>query len=291
MALAGNPTTCGPQGCPVMPTPRGSLFPPVLGMFGSGLAFGGPLCTPMLPRIGCKQFNINAKLWKAKLNASTIRWGTNTIGGKGTDLDLHDDLGLEKRKYIPEYEARCQIRPNWGIRYSFMPISYRANTWQPFGFFFGNTFFVPGLPTLTRWDRNINRWDLVYDWYQGSYSMSSVFAGYALYDDKLVISNSVVSRNRSSGWGLVNAGLSLEKAVRVLGSGVASCNCKWSLQFGEGYFGWDGQAQLRIAVPMDCGRFGYIEAGWRWMALERDYPINCDKISLDGLTGTIGLVF
>lgn len=288
------PVACPPQGCPPQSDQGGSLLPPFLGMFAQpGLAFGPFGSVPILPRIGCKQFSLVARLWKAKLNSTTIKWGTDLIGGPGTELDLHNDLGLSKHQYIPEYEARCQIRPNWGIRFNFMPYAYKSNTWNPNGFFFGNMPFPPGLPILTTWNRNVYNWSLVYDWYQGPFSASSIFAGYSLYDDKLTISTPAWwwTRTRSSGWGLASAGLSLEKAIRILGSGTASGHCRWSMQFCEGYFGWDGFATARIAVPMDCGRFGYIEAGWRWIALRREYPTNTDEISLDGCTVAAGLVF
>ena len=81
--------------------------------------------------------------------------------------------------------------------------------------------------------------------------------------------------------------------IRNLGcqGAAASVHCKASVQFLEGFFGWDAVGTGRISVPMDCGRFGYIEAGWRWMVLERFYPTDADKTSLDGLTGSVGFVF
>ena len=283
---------CSADGCRIpgyQPTPAPS---PPTGLFSyRGIPLGGAYQGPTLARIGMRQFNLSAKLWRAKLNATTIKWGTNTIGGPGTELDFHNNLGFGKYKYIAEYEARYQIRPNWGIRFSFMPLRYRDNAYPPNGFFFGNTYYAPATNTLTKWDRNIYRWDLVYDWYQRCHATSSVFAGYALYDDKLTISNFYQSRTRSSGWGLVFAGLSWERVIRNLGASTASTQCKWSLQFCEGYFGYDGYAAARITVPMDCGRFGYMEVGWRWVVLNRDYPTNTDKTSMDGLAGAMGFVF
>lgn len=294
LAYSQSGQVCGPDGCPAPGYGTGSLLPPFASnLFASGVPLGGPYCGPVLPRIGFRQFNLNAKLWNAKLNASTIRWGANPIGGRGTDLDYVNDLGFGKYKYIPEYEARYQIRPNWGIRFSFMPFRYQDNSYPQHGFWFGNIWYAPFTYTLTKWDRNIYRWDLVYDWYQKPHAVSSVFAGYALYDDKLTISQAIPfwTRTRSSGWGLGFAGLSWERVIRNLGASAASTQCKWSVQFGEGYFGYDGYAAARISVPMECGRFGYVEWGWRWMVLRRDYPSNADVTSLDGCVGTMGFVF
>ncbi len=277
--------TFAPAACPPSPQPLGGMFMP------PGLPFQTFNCGPVLPRLGCKQFTVAARLWYTTLNSNKIIWGTNRIGGPGTELDLNRDLGLRKHEYIAEYEARCQIRPNWGLRYAFMPIQYRDNHIPNNFFFFGNAFYPAGNSTLTKWDRNIHKWDIVYDWFQQCHATSSIFAGYALYDDKLQVSNAVQSRTRSQGFGLAYAGMSIERAVRDLGKATASINCRWSVQFLEGYFGWDGYTVGRIAVPFDKGRYGYLEAGWRWIVLQRDYPTNADKTNLDGVIGAVGLIF
>jgi hypothetical protein len=144
---------------------------------------------------------------------------------------------------------------------------------------------------LSKWDRNIYRWDVVYDWFQGPHAVSSIFAGYALYDDKLSVSNVSQSRARSHTFGLAFAGGSIDRVIRNVGSGAASIHCKASVEFLEGYIGWDGYAAGRFAVPLACGRYGYLEAGWRWIVLEMRRPTNTDKTSLDGLIGAVGLVF
>lgn len=274
-----------PQSCP--PGPQG------FGLFQQGVPFGPPSCgiPPYLPRIGCKQFQLDAKLWYARFNSNTVIFGTDLAGGPGTELDLNRDLGLRNNQYIAEYEGRCQIRPNWGIEFSFMPIQFRDNSTPQNGFFFGNAFYPAFVPLLTQWDRFIYRWDVIYSWFQAPHAVSSIFAGYSLYDDKLTVSDTIQSRSRSKGFGLAYAGMSIERVIRDFCGGTASCNCKASVQFLDGYFGWDGYAAGRLAVPMQGGRFGYLEAGWRWIVLERKYPTDADKISLDGATATVGLVF
>ncbi|HTY22446.1 MAG TPA: hypothetical protein VMC85_04915 [Desulfomonilaceae bacterium] len=283
-----------PQGYPLPPGPSTQFAAGPQNLFcPSGWNFCMPWYVPFLPRIGPKQFQINAKLWYAQLNASTVLWGTDFVGGQGTELDLVRDLGLSKHQYIAEYEARCQLRCNWGLRFSFMPIAFKDNSVPAQNFFFGNAFFPAAVPIVARWHRYIYRWDIVYDWYQQKHAVSSIFAGYSLYDDKIEVEDIAQSRNRSRGFGLGFAGMSIDRVIRNLGCGgaAASAHCKGSLQFLEGYFGWDAYATGRISVPMDCGRFGYIEAGWRWMVLERSQPSDIDRTSLDGLIGAVGFVF
>jgi hypothetical protein len=265
--------------------------PQACGPFGPGSPFG--FYTGFVPRIGSKQFQIAARLWYAQLNSSKIIWGTQPGGIPGTQLDLHNDLGLQKHQYLGEYEARCQMRCNWGLRFSFMPIEFRNNFTPTNFFFFGNALYPAFVSTLTRWNRNIYRWDLIYDWYNRPHAVSSIFAGYALYDDKLTVSQPFISRSRSQGFGLAYAGMSIDRVIRNLGcsGATASLHCKWSAQFLEGYFGWDGYVAGRIAVPMQNGRFGYVEGGWRWIVLERDYPSNADKTNLDGVIGAVGFIF
>lgn len=290
---------CGPQGCPpgaatAQPYQQ-SLFPPLFGMFSqSGLNLGGCEGDAILPHPGCKQFQLSARLWYAKMNASTQLWGTQPGGLPATELDLNRDLDLSRYQYIGEYEARCQIRANWGIRFSFMPINYRDNSNPSYPFWWGYLQQYPAFAsTLTKWDRYIYRWDLVYDWFHQKHAVSSVYAGYALYDDKLAISSTslVYNYSRSKQFGLAYAGASIERVIRNIGQATVSTECKGSIQFLEDYLGWDAQAVGRVYIPMNYGRWGYLEAGWRWIVLERSYPANIDKTSLDGVTGAVGLIF
>ncbi|GEM_PF-272836 len=286
----------------------GALLPPL-----PFLGFRPVTACSFLPRPGCKQFLLSAKVWYVKLGSSTQLWGTTfpfvAPGLPGTELDLESDLGINKRFYVPEYEARFQIRPHWGIRYQFMPIEQEQTTYvriglfplgplDTWGFFFGNIWFPSGALIHTRWHRFTHRWDLVYDWFQAPNAVSSVFAGYTLYDDFLSVSSwqgvpNPRGSQRSRLFGLAFAGMSMDRIIRDFGysGATASCHCKFGLQFLEGYFGWDGSATGRMTVPMNCGRYGFLEAGWRWIVLGRDQITDKDKVSLDGFMAAAGLVF
>ena len=138
------PPVCPPQGCPpALAGPAGYGRGPQNLLCPSGWNLSVPWYVPYLPRVGCKQFQISARLWYATLDHSTIVWGTNFFGGPGTELDLEKDLGLSKHQYIAEYEARCQFRQNWGLRFNFMPLAFKDNSTPttPPGFFFGNAFY------------------------------------------------------------------------------------------------------------------------------------------------------
>ncbi|MFC1834880.1 hypothetical protein ACFL2Q_09120 [Thermodesulfobacteriota bacterium] len=282
---------------PAAISPLGGMLRPAMGMFNlPGLPFAGLSCSAYLPRPGCKQVSIKAKAWCTELNGSKIIWGPDPVtGGRGYELDLHEDLKLDKQKYNCEYEIRCQIRKNWATRFIFMPLDYNDSglVETPGGFFFGGAFYPQGSQVQTTWNRNIYRWELVYSFCQAQFGVASLFAGYYLYDDKLKVSRTPnVSRTRSDTFGLATAGGELERLVCKVGcGGTASLHCKWSVQFLEGYFGWDGESVGRISVPMNCGRYGFLEAGWRWIVLEHDKPANADETSMDGLIGSIGLIF
>jgi hypothetical protein len=295
-AQAPQYAACPPQGCaapygPPGPSFGSPLLPPLMGLFSPfGINFAGP-CNAYLPRPRGKQFHFNFKVWRAKLNSSTMLWGTNFLGSEGTELDLHENLGLRRYECRYEVEARYNIRNNWGLRFSFMPINYRDNHLPANGFYWGYAYFPPATQILTKWDRYIYRYDMVYDWHRSRTAVSSIFAGANIYDDKLTISNAFQRRSRSQGFALVSTGASIEKIIRPIKRATVSMKCKWSIQWLNSYVGWDGYAAWRVAVPMECGRFGYLEAGWRWIVLERDEPSNIDKTSLDGCMATAGLVF
>jgi hypothetical protein len=42
---------------------------------------------------------------------------------------------------------------------------------------------------------------------------------------------------------------------------------------------------------MNCGRYGYLEGGYRWYVLETSQPTDYEKLSLGGPTAGIGLIF
>jgi hypothetical protein len=267
-----------------------------------GLGVSPFSCRAVLPRVGCKQFEVKANLWYAKLNASTVKWGTDGAGTPGTELDLYGDLDLPLYKYIPEYEARLQLKRNWGLRYSYMPMKYEGTQNAPQSFYWGYALYPIGAHIRTKWDRHIHKADLIYDWFQGPHAVSSIFAGYSYYDDRLSISSPNISpviggapivniRTRGRHFGLAFAGMSMDRVFRDIAGGTASINCKGSVSFLEGYIGWDGSAVGRLSIPMHNGRFGYVEAGWRWISVNREYDTDADKTSLDGFQIASGLVF
>jgi hypothetical protein len=291
-------------GCPVQAcAPGGSgsegLLDRMFGPFapgGIGLGITGP--TPFLPRAREKQVQVAARVWYPNLNSSTMQWGTlPPLGLSGSELDLHQDLHLRRHEYVLEAEVQCQLRPNWSARYSYMPISFKDNFTNDRIFWFGNQLWPIGLPMLTQWDRRIQRVELVYNWFQACHAVSSVFGGYQLIDDKLTVQCPQlapfgVSRTRSGNYHMATAGMSVDRVVSQVGSqGIASVHCRWSVQFLEGFLGWDGFAAGRIAIPYCRGQFGYLEAGWRWIVLDRQMPSNTDKTSLDGPMASVGMVF
>jgi hypothetical protein len=283
---------------PVQASGQGGGVGSMCGPFApSGMTLGYSSCVPVLPRIGAKQFQAEAMAWYAKLNSSTVQWGAIPGGWLGQELDLHNDLGLRKNEYIPEFSGRCQIKCNWGLRYNFMPIHRRDNFFNTKPFFFGNLIWAAGLGLLTEWDRNIHNWELVYDWFQAPHAVSSVFAGFRYVDDKLRLSYPPlapfgVSRTRSQTIHLATAGGSIDRVIsRVGGCATASIHCRGAIQFLEGYVGWDATGMGRVTVPMCQGRYGYLEAGWKWMVLECGHQSNQDKTSLDGAIAAAGLIF
>ena len=299
---------CGPQGCPVPGVAPATPAPSMPGMFGlfapqgMGLGSCGQFCSPQafVPHIGCKQFQVSAQLWYPTLYRSDVIWGTNgTTGAPGglvtpfgvTPLSLVDNLNLDRNQYFGVYEGRCQVRPNWGLRFTFMPMMYRTNSNPTSLFIFGNVPYYTFVNTLTIWNRYVYRAELVYDWFHKCNAVSSLFGGYMMIDDNLTISQLITTRSRSQLLGLYTAGASIERLIRDIGSATVTTECRASVQFNNDYFGWDAVALGRIYMPMNCGRYGYLEGGYRWFVLETSQPTNYDKSTLAGPTAGVGLIF
>ncbi|MGC8659303.1 MAG: hypothetical protein ACP5U1_09535 [Desulfomonilaceae bacterium] len=302
--VAPQVSVCGPQGCPVpgvspaMPTSGPGLF----GLFspqGMGLGGCGGFCRPeaFVPHIGCKQFQVSAQVWYPTLYRSDVIWGTNLAGGPGgfgygwSPISLVDNLNLDRNQYFGVYEGRCQVRPNWGLRFTFMPLTYRTNTSPTYPFYFGNWLYGTIYNTLTIWNRYVYRAELVYDWFHKCNAVSSLFGGYMMIDDNLTISQLITTRSRSQLIGLYTAGASIERLIRDIGSATVTVEGRGSLQFNNDYFGWDAVALGRIYMPLNCGRYGYLEGGYRWFVLETSQNTNYDKSTLAGPTAGIGLIF
>ncbi|MFH0824202.1 MAG: hypothetical protein V2B18_15730 [Pseudomonadota bacterium] len=289
---------------PLAPPPESAYCPPAEPSFIEGISqllplpvFGlGTVCQDVvLPRVGCRQFEVTARLWQPRLNSNTLLWGTQPGGIPGTEIDIQRDLNLGKKLLVAEYEGRCQIRSNWGIRYAFMPIKTDevTNVALPTGFWFGYAPYFFAENIYTKWERNVHKWDIEYDWFQAKHAVASLHGGYSLYDDRISIQSRSAPkwRTRSRTLGLAHAGVGVQRVIRQVGGGTASINCKWSMQFLDGYVGWDGSALGRVAVNMGSGRWGFMEAGWRWVVLERERPSDKDKISMDGVIGSLGFIF
>jgi hypothetical protein len=287
--------------CPPPPMyPRYGMRPRLAPLFGltsiPGLSWlSGFTCNSVLPRAGCKQFDLSAGLWYMRFNSSTQVWGTNGVGVPGTELDLHDNLDLGKFEYVPEYEASYQLRKNWAVRASFMPLNFKETSTIPAGggFLWGYVNYPGGTVIETKYDRYIYRFDLVYSWFQARHAVSKIFAGYSLYDDRISIWAAALNqrRIRSVGYGLAFGGMSIERVIRDIGGGTVSIKTKGSVQFLEGYVGWDASAMGRLYVPMLCRRWGYMEAGWRWIGLRRDDVYFVDETNFDGLMVKAGMIF
>jgi hypothetical protein len=287
-----------PGACPPQQPCNEGILGTLFGAFGTdGISFGNVGCAPFLPRPGCKQFHVLGRVWYPSLNSSTVQWGAIPGGWSGTELSLTEDLHLRRHEYVWEVEAQCQLRQNWGLRYSYMPIKYRDNYTSTRTFWFGNQVWPIFQALLTEWDRKIHRFDLVYNWFQGAHAVSSVFGGFHLVDDKLTVqwpsqAFAGFTRTRSSMYHVASAGMSVDRVISKVGDqGIASVHCRWSIQFLEGFVGWDGLATGRLAVPYGGGRYGYLEAGYRWIVLDRQMPSNTDKTSLDGPIASMGVVF
>ncbi|MGA8829976.1 MAG: hypothetical protein WB554_00065, partial [Desulfomonilaceae bacterium] len=97
--------------------------------------------------------------------------------------------------------------------------------------------------------------------------------------------------SRSQLLGLYTAGASIERIIRNIGSATVSMEARGSVQFDNDHFGWDAVGLGRIYMPMNCGRYGYLEGGYRWFVLETSQPTNYDKTTLAGPTAGIGLIF
>lgn len=83
-------------------------------------------------------------------------------GIAGTDVDLVNDLGIEKKKLR---ELRVVLRPSkkHKLRFNYLPIKYEAQATVPREFVFNGQRYRPGLPVATSADLTTTRFGYEYD--------------------------------------------------------------------------------------------------------------------------------
>jgi len=253
----------------------------------------GPECYLPTPAKG--QFILGPKVTFARMRGD-VRRGTDVLGGTAASMiNFEDHLGFPKSgKPIWSLEAFYQLRPRWGIRYSFTPIVMEASGTPKTAFTFMNQSFAALTPINSKWERYEHRAGLVFNISHTTNSMTSFFADWMYVQDKLRVgatAGAVSSVTWDSNKSLAVAGLEFEKCLKNYRGNTLALNFKGGLAFMSNSFGYEGELGLNYMIPIKTGRFGFVKGGYRFANLKTERRASMFDTTMDGAFIQIGFLF
>jgi len=258
-----------------------------------------PVCEPLcpdciLPKRCVGQFELAAQFFYARVKG-TVRWPAVVNGQPASELDFNDDFGLSEHWLIPEFSARYQLAPRWTLYYSIMSFEMEAAYIPNRSYNFGVWTIIANTTTKTRWQFLYQRMGLLYSPICTPWAVVSLFSYWTLNDQRLTVWNevcvghgAVVDRTRS----MIMSGMELQKCIQTLcNGGTLSCDNKVGIGYLDNTLILDVQTGLQFSVPLNCGRWGYTKAGYRYMNFKEDRDDLRLDSSFEGGFLEFGLIF
>jgi hypothetical protein len=215
-------------------------------------------------------------------------------------VDLNDMLQIPAHKVLLQLSARYQFRWNWGLRYTILTgeIAGGGYNWSNQQFQFGpgyGGYFYYGQNLNSKWEHQYHRLGLVYDAIKTCSTNASVFADWVHTEDKISVScsycynaNAIFSKGGDSAM----AGFEFRQCLKTAPNGGSlSCDNKAGFIFGDDVEGWDLETGLRYAIPVNCGRWGYVKGGYRFIEVKKSQPDFYWKNTIDGGFLEAGFIF
>lgn len=305
LEFAGAPPVAVPA---FVPRPELAAFRPSIGYSGPISKVKPPVCPPgvvcgpkpdppcILPKRMPRQWEISAQVFWPRLSG-TLKYPGVVSGQQADELDITDDLGLPKHPVLGEYSAYYQINWNWSIYYSIMPINLSTTTTARRNFYFGNWAPVPaGSQIHTEWNFIYQRLGLMYTAINTCNASLSIYTAWLYNPQQFKVSCSVcpnwpastVDRTRQ----MLMSGIDLKKCIRTLCNGATlSCDTKVSIGYLDNTLALDIQPGMRFSVPLNCGRWGFIKGGYRWLNFDENRNDLKMNVYLEGGFAEAGLIF
>ena len=235
----------------------------------------GPKPPPpcILPRRMMGQWEFGVQAFFAT-TSGTVRSPALVFGLPATEIDFSNDLALPVHQVLWEFKGKYQFRPSWGLFYSIMPIHLDATNTAPRTLYIKQSIIPQGTLMKTNWDFVYQRVGILYQPYFGCNANVSIYASWLFNDQKLDLSSSIcggkcstVNRTRN----MAMTGIGIEKCIRTLCNGATlTCDSRVDIGFLDGAFVLDVEPGMRFSIPLNCGRWGYVRGGYRYLSFTED---------------------
>jgi hypothetical protein len=225
----------------------------------------------------------------------TVQSPSLVFGLPASEIDFDSDLALPVHQTLWEYKGQYQFRPSWAISYSIMPIHLEATNIAPRTLYIGQIIIPQGTTMKTNWDFVYQRVGLVYQPIFSCNATVSISASWLYNDQKFQLSSTVcagkcaiVDRTRQ----MAMTGIGIQKCIRTLCNGATlSCDSRVDIGFLDGAFALDVEPGMRFSIPLNCGRWGYVRGGYRYLNFKEDRDdLRLDTV-MQGGYAEMGLIF
>ncbi|MDQ7782690.1 MAG: hypothetical protein RDU20_07415 [Desulfomonilaceae bacterium] len=248
-----------------------------------------------LPTTAQRQFEAGGRVWFARVQGQVSKGGRFVGFEPPSVVDFDDHLGLSKSgNVIWSVDARYQILPRWGIRYSFTPMSMDATNQGTESFVFMGQTFTFGTPIRSKWDRYEHRAGLSFDIARSANSVTRAYADWLHIQDKLTLHQGF-GYTQALTWdddkNIAVLGLELNKCLRNFRGNSLAINGKAGVAFLDDHNGYELEAGLSYIVPIRAGRFGFVKGGYRYAHLNKDKDYEVFKTTMDGAFIQAGFIF
>ncbi len=248
----------------------------------------------ILPAPAQGQFLAGPKVWFGKIQGEARKTiGANAV--PGTSVNFNDNLGFgQNATVIWGIDAKYQLRPRFGLRYSFSPIKVDSTYTTPASFTFANQLFAAGSLIQSKWERFEHRAGVTFNLTNSTSSRASIFAEWMYLQDKLSIGSGVgaitpvvwdATRN------LAVVGVEFDKCLKNIRGNSLNLSCKADVMFLNDCFGFDAETALNYMIPIKTGRFGFVKGGYRYSFFEKDNNRNMFNTSIGGAFVQVGFLF
>lgn len=253
----------------------------------------------ILPAPRYRQWEMSMQVLFARTRGS-IEWPRRNNNSfyyynQGDEADLNGDLKLPEHEALVTFSARYQFRPTWGIRYVLMSEELSGSGQSERNFYFGTRQISSNEDLNPQWNHIYQRVELVYDAIRSCKGALSVFGGWVHVDDKITVNCSFCGNYTtefSQHGDLAIAGVEFQRCLKTApNGGTFSSHCKAAFMFMDDSEGWDLEAALKYSIPVNCGRWGYVKSGYRFIDLKKSNNQYVFDHAMEGGFLEFGFVF
>ena len=91
---------------------------------------------------------------------------------------------------------------------------------------------------------------------------------------------------------MLMSGINLRKCIRTLcNGGTLACDSEFSIGYLDNTLVLDIEPGMRFSVPLNCGRWGFVKGGYRWLSFNENRNDLQMNLYLEGAYVEAGLMF